>query len=139
MRLLLDTRVYLWWLADDAGLLEEARRAIADPSALVHVSAASLWEASIKEALGRLELGGSDLAEEITANGFIELPVSASHARAAAHLPEHHRNPFDRMLVAQAQLEGLTLVTSDERLTPDDVPSLCAVRRAKNGQVGRKA
>ena len=127
MRLLLDTHVYLWWLADDASLSEEARRSIADSGSLVHVSAASLWEASIKEALGRLELGGSDLAAEIAANGFIELPVSASHARAAAHLPPHHRNPFDRMLVAQARLEGLTLVTSNAGLEPYEVPLLRAI------------
>ncbi len=130
MRLLLDTHVYLWWLADDASLSEEARRAIADPSALVHVSAASLWEAWIKEALGRLELGGSDLAGEIAANGFIELPVNASHAREAAHLPPHHQNPFDRMLVAQARLEGLTLVTSNVRLEPYEVPLLGSIRGA---------
>jgi PIN domain nuclease of toxin-antitoxin system len=114
--------VYLWWLADDASLSEEARLAIADARSVVHVSAASIWEASIKESLGRLELGGSNLAEEIAANGFIELPVSANHARAATHLPPHHQNPFDRMLVAQAQLEGLTLVTSSARLEPYEVP-----------------
>jgi PIN domain nuclease of toxin-antitoxin system len=122
--LLLDTRVYLWWLADDANLSEEARRAIADPRSVVHVSAASLWEASIKEALGRLELAGSDLAEEISANGFVELPVRAAHASAAAHLPPHHENPFDRMLVAQARLEGLTLVAVGDVLTPYDVPRI---------------
>jgi PIN domain nuclease of toxin-antitoxin system len=124
VRLLLDTFVYLWWLADDASLSEEARRAIADVRSVVHVSAASLWEASIKEALGRLELGGSDLTGEIAANGFIELPVSAAHARAAGHLPLHHSDPFDRMLVAQARLEGLTLVTSGDRLALYDVPLL---------------
>lgn len=124
MRLLLDTHVYLWWLADDANLSEEARLAIADTRSVVHVSAASLWEASIKEALGRLDLGGSDLAEEIAANGFVELPVTAIHASAAAHLPPHHEDPFDRMLVAQARLEGLTLVTSGERLSAYDVPLL---------------
>jgi PIN domain nuclease of toxin-antitoxin system len=122
--LLLDTHVYLWWLADDASLSEEARRAIADSRSVVHVSAASLWEVSIKEALGRLELDGSDLAEEIVANGFIELPVSAAHARAAAHLPPHHEDPFDRMLVAQARLEGLTLVTVSNQLASYDVPRL---------------
>jgi PIN domain nuclease of toxin-antitoxin system len=116
--------VYLWWLADDASLSEETRLAITDTRSVVHVSAASLWEVSIKEALGRLELGGADLAEEIGANGFIELPVSARHARAAAHLPPHHHNPFDRMLVAQARLEGLTLVTSSARLEPYEVPLL---------------
>jgi PIN domain nuclease of toxin-antitoxin system len=124
VRLLLDTRVYLWWLADDASLSEEARRAIADSRSVVHVSAASLWEASIKEALGRLELEGSDLAEEIAANGFVELPVRAAHAHAAAHLPPHHEDPFDRMLVAQARLEGLTLVTASDLLAPYDVPRL---------------
>jgi PIN domain nuclease of toxin-antitoxin system len=124
VRLLLDTHVYLWWLADDASLSEEARLAISDARSVVHVSAASLWEASIKEALGRLELEGSDLAEEIAANGFVELPVRAAHAYAAAHLPPHHEDPFDRMLVAQARLEGLTLVTASDLLAPYDVPRL---------------
>lgn len=124
MRLLLDTQVYLWWLADDANLPEKARAAIADGRSVVHVSAASLWEVSIKEALGRVDLGGADLADEISANGFVELPVNARHTGLAADLPLRHDDPFDRMLVAQAQAEGLTLVTANLALADYDVPLL---------------
>ncbi len=113
MRLLLDSHAYLWWLADDPRLGGAARRAILQPSAVVYVSAATVWELAIKQALGRLDTGDADLVDEIAANGFVELPVAAAHARAAAALPRHHDDPFDRMLVAQAQLEGLELVTRD--------------------------
>lgn len=113
MRLLLDTHALLWWLADDPKLGRAAREAIADPDAIVHVSAASLWEIAIKANLGKLDLGGADLAVEVPANGFVELPIGARHALAAGALPRHHDDPFDRMLVAQAQLEDLVVVSRD--------------------------
>ncbi len=113
MRLLLDSHVYLWWLADDARLSERARRAIADSRSIVHVSAATVWELAIKAALGRLDTGGADLADEIAANGFVELPITARHAAQSGGLPRHHDDPFDRMLIAQAQSEELVLVTRD--------------------------
>ena len=116
MRLLLDTSVYLRWLADDAQLAKPARDAIASPRSVVHVSAASLWEISIKHALGRLELEEVDLVAEISANGFVELSVSASHVWASNGLPSELEDPFDRLLVAQARSEGLTLVTPDRGL-----------------------
>jgi PIN domain nuclease of toxin-antitoxin system len=112
---LLDTHLFLWWLADDPRLTAEHRRALADPEALVHVSAATIWEISIKEALGRIELEG-DLTSEIEDGGFIELPIRARHALAAGRLPRHHDDPFDRMLVAQAREEELTLVSRDKAL-----------------------
>lgn len=113
MKLLLDTHAFLWWLEDDPRLSLEARRAITAASSLVHVSAASVWEISIKAALGKLDLPGVDLLDEIPANGFLELAITARHARAAGALPRHHEDPFDRMLIAQAQLEGMTVVTRD--------------------------
>lgn len=113
MNLLLDTHAFLWWLADDPTLSGEARDAIGERSAIVHVSAASLWEISIKQALGKLEVESPDLAAEIMANGFIELPITGRHALKAGSLPPHHSDPFDRMLVAQASLDELTLVTRD--------------------------
>ncbi len=116
MRLLLDTHAFLWWLADDPKLGREVREAISDPSAIVHVSAASLWEISVKASLGRLDVGGADLEAEIAAGDFVELPISARHALAAGALPRHHDDPFDRMLIAQAQAEGLRLVTPDRAL-----------------------
>lgn len=113
MSFLLDSHTYLWWLTEDPKLSAEARQAIADPESMVHVSAATIWELSIKAALGKLDLGGADLVEEIEENDFLELPMTARHAFAAATLPRHHEDPFDRMLIAQAQMERLTIVTRD--------------------------
>jgi PIN domain nuclease of toxin-antitoxin system len=113
MKLLLDSHTFLWWLAEDPKLKAGARQAVADPSSIVHVSAATVWELSIKAALGKLDLDGADLVEEIEENGFVELPMTARHSLAAATLPRHHDDPFDRMLIAQARIEGLTIVTRD--------------------------
>ena len=113
MKLLLDSHAFLWWLTEDPKLKAEARQAVADPASVVYVSAATVWELSIKAALGKLDLDGADLAEEIEANDFVELPVTARHSLAAAALPRHHEDPFDRMLIAQAQIEDLTIVTRD--------------------------
>jgi PIN domain nuclease of toxin-antitoxin system len=103
----------LWWLAEDPKLSAGARQAVADPSSIVHVSAATVWELSIKASLGKLDLDGADLLEEIEENDFVELPMTARHSLAAAPMPPHHDDPFDRMLIAQAQIEGLTIVTRD--------------------------
>ena len=115
MRLLLDTHVLLWWLADDPGLGEEARAGISAPDSAVYVSAATVWEISIKRALGKLE-APSDLLRQIELSRFEPLSMSAAHAHAAGALPRHHDDPFDRMLVAQAISEGLTLLTRDPRM-----------------------
>ena len=115
MTLLLDTHVFLWWLADDRRLKAEARAAIADKGSVVHVSAATCWEIAIKRSLGRLLISRADIESEIPGNGFVELPISARHAIRAGGLPRHHEDPFDRMLVAQALVEGLVLVTHDMR------------------------
>jgi PIN domain nuclease of toxin-antitoxin system len=108
--------VLLWWLAGNRRLGAKARQAIADPTAVVHASAATCWEIAIKAQLGRLDVGGADIADEITSAGFVELPITGRHALRAGSLPRHHDDPFGRMLVAQAQLESLTLVTSDAAL-----------------------
>ena len=107
MRLLLDTHVLLWWLADDRRLKALERRAIADRDALVYVSAVTVWEIAIKRNLGRLDLDVELLEQEL---------LSA--------LPHHHEDPFDRMLVAQAQTEGLTLVSHDKAFKDYDVALL---------------
>jgi len=112
VKLLLDTHVALWWHADDRRLRTAARRAIAG-AAEVWVSAASAWEVSIKIALGKLRPPGP-FAEAVEASGFGQLPVTFRHAAGAGTLPPHHRDPFDRMLVAQAQIEDFTLVTHDD-------------------------
>ena len=121
MRLLLDSHVFLWWLTDDARLTSPVRQAIANASSVVHVSAATCWELAIKIRLGRLDVCGADLVEEIPANGFVELPISARHGVRAGELPRHHDDPFDRMLVAQAQAEDLTVVTHDPALQKYEV------------------
>lgn len=113
MRLLLDTHAFLWWLDDSPKLSEEARQAIASPVSTVYISSASIWEISIKAKLGKLKLVSSDPVQEIDANNFLELPIEASHAWRAGNLPRHHEDPFDRMLIAQAQSEELILVTRD--------------------------
>jgi PIN domain nuclease of toxin-antitoxin system len=113
VRLLLDTHVLLWWLADDRKLAKPARDVIANPDNDVHVSSASVWEASIKAALGRLEIELDDLEDAIIRNGFRPLPIGFRHAVTAGRLPKVHRDPFDRMLVAQASVEELRVVSHD--------------------------
>ena len=115
MRLLLDTHVLLWWLADDPALTRQARRLIANEPE-VFASAASAWEIAIKRALGKLE-APEDLPAALDAGGIRRLPITFEHAAVAGALPRHHDDPFDRMLAAQAQYEGLTLLTSDPRIS----------------------
>jgi PIN domain nuclease of toxin-antitoxin system len=111
MSLLLDTHVVLWWLADDPGLPEEIKDRL-DHEPDVRVSAATIWEIAIKQALGKIS-APADLPGRVRDSGFRELPIDFTHAIAAGQLPPIHRDPFDRMLVAQARCEGLTLVTRD--------------------------
>jgi PIN domain nuclease of toxin-antitoxin system len=115
VRLLLDTNVLLWWLADE-GLTVQARGAIADPENLVVVSAVNAWEISIKKALGKLA-APDDLEHQVQAGGFIPLPITIAHGVAAGQLARHHDDPFDRVLIAQALAEGLTIVTRDKRFS----------------------
>lgn len=109
MRLLLDTHTLIWW-AHDRPVAAEAADAVRAPENSVFVSAASIWEAAIKVHIGKLELE-VDLAAGSAEHGFEPLAITLVHAAAAGRLPTHHGDPFDRMLIAQAQLEGLTLVT----------------------------
>jgi PIN domain nuclease of toxin-antitoxin system len=111
-RLLLDTHAFLWWLSDDPSLGADARQMIGEPRNQVLVSAASIWEISIKQAKGMLE-APEDLEALVEDEGFTKLPISLFHGQQAGKLPEIHRDPFDRMLIAQAQAEGLELVTAD--------------------------
>lgn len=125
MRLLLDTHAFLWWASNAPQLPERTRSLIGDPDAAVFVSAASAWEAAIKAGRGLLEvpadLGGLS-ASQLERHNFSALPVSFAHAVAVRDLPPHHKDPFDRLLVAQARVEGLTLVSADPLLTPYGVP-----------------
>lgn len=113
MRLLLDSHILLWWLADDPALPTAAKTAIGDPNSAVFVSAATAWELAIKRALGRLEFPIGQMAAVLDEAGFTPLGVEVEHAVIAGALPHHHHDPFDRMLIAQAQHEGLTIVTAD--------------------------
>ncbi len=115
MNLLLDTHVFLWWRADAADLGVTAREAIADERNAIYVSAAVAWEIVIKRALGKLTFDGTTTAA-IAEEGFVELPVTTRHVDAVADLADHHRDPFDRILIAQARCEGLTLVTADPQV-----------------------
>jgi PIN domain nuclease of toxin-antitoxin system len=120
---LLDTHALLWWLFDDPRLGTAAREAVADPLNVVYVSAVSVWEVAIKRAMGKLR-APDDLAVQVDAAGFERLPIGFDHAERVGALPRHHRDPFDRLLVAQAQVEGATLVTGDRALAAYDVPRL---------------
>jgi PIN domain nuclease of toxin-antitoxin system len=123
VNLLLDTHVLLWWL-DDPGLLSaDARKAITMGTNGVYVSAAAAWEIAIKKSLGRLE-APDDLERVMAEERFLPLPIRVPHALAVASLPPIHQDPFDRIQVAQAQLEDLTLVTRDATIPRYDVPVL---------------
>lgn len=124
MNLLLDTHILLWWLSDDPALPRWAASPIADPDNAVVVSAASVWEISIKQAIGRLE--APDDLLEVLEGDFDTLSMTVVHAVAAGRLPAHHADPFDRMLIAQARSEGLILVSVDRRFAEYDVPLLAA-------------
>ena len=112
MRLLLDTHVFLWVVGNHAALKEPARRLI-ESADEVFVSAASIWEIAIKSGLGKLDADPELLAAHIEESGFAELPVRAAHAAGVARLPDHHHDPFDRLLIAQALAEPLKLLTAD--------------------------
>ena len=124
-RLLLDTHVFLWWLADAPDLAEAARRAIGDERNAVYVSAATGWEIAIKRAAGKLR-APENLDALVEEGGFTHLPMTFFHGEQAGALPMHHRDPFDRMLVAQAQAEGLVIVTRDKHIPMYGIRTLAA-------------
>lgn len=115
MRILLDTHLLLWWLEASPSLSARAGEMICDPDNTVFVSAVSLWEIWLKQSLGKLRLP-ADFTERLGAESFESLPLTASQTRQVSLLPWCHRDPFDRMLVAQAQVEKLVLLTADEAL-----------------------
>ena len=124
MRLLLDTHALLWWLDGDRRLSLKARRAIASESNSILVSAVSAWEITTKARLGKLP-GATDVAADVAAcvasQGFLPLDVTMLHAQRAGRLPGAHRDPFDRMLIAQSQIEDVALVSDDEAFDTFDV------------------
>ena len=125
MQILLDTHILLWWLADSSKLSRKARELIADPANTIIVSAATAWEISIKQTLGKISIEG-DLETEVRANGFGSLPIGFSHAAATKGLPANHRDPFDRILIAQAQVENLSILTADRHIPKYPVETIQA-------------
>ena len=124
MSLLLDTHVVLWWLTDDPTLSDEIKNRL-DHDPDVYVSSATIWEVAIKQSAGQLT-EPADLPERIRDSGFTELPINSEHVIAAGRLPMIHRDPFDRMLVAQARRDNLTLVTRDPQCQKYEVAILSA-------------
>ncbi len=122
-RFLLDTHIFLWWLTDDAALGNKVITKIRDPRNHIFISAATAWEISIKQAFGKLE-APEDLNAVVAEERFYPLPISLQHGQAAGRLPLHHRDPFDRMLIAQARAEDLILVTNDANIFRYDVQTL---------------
>ena len=121
MNLLLESHVFLWAVDNNPNLSPVAREAIVDGHNIVYVSAATAWEISIKRAIGKLKIPESDYLEELRLHRFMPLSITTEHALAVENLPSHHKDPFDRMLIAQAREENLALVTRDPRLKAYDV------------------
>ena len=123
MRVLLDTHAFLWFMAGDARLSQKAREAMSDENAELFLSAASVWEMAIKAALGRLQLPlpVADYVAEKIHDGFQVMPIDWVHAAAVQKLPFHHRDPFDRLIIAQAQVEKLPLVSGDRLFRKYDI------------------
>ncbi|KVH06562.1 MULTISPECIES: type II toxin-antitoxin system VapC family toxin [Burkholderia] len=126
MRLLLDTHIFLWIVTNDPKLSARARSVISAADERF-VSSASIWEAAIKAGLGKLDIDVGELMRAIGPSGIRELPVRAAHGAAVRDLPHHHRDPFDRLLVAQARLEPLQLVTADAHLARYDLSLVLTV------------
>ncbi len=127
MRALLDTHAFLWWITDDRRLSPQARTIIEDGANDLLLSAASAWEIAIKAQIGRLalpDLPARFLPGQIAANGIEALPISVTHALRAGELPPLHRDPFDRLLVAQAQSERLPILTADGQIAQYDVQTI---------------
>jgi len=125
VNILLDTHVVIWALENNPTLAERAVNAIVDGNNMVFVSSISVWEISIKQKLGKLK-APNNLLEEIRGHRFTPLPINADHAQLAGQLPYIHKDPFDRMLIAQAIIEKLVLLTRDELIAKYDVSILKA-------------
>lgn len=125
---LLDTHCWLWWHTDWSRIPSPVRRRIGRDAARLYLSAVTALEIAVKHRLGKLKLPTSpaDFIDDLTGEGAVALPIGTGHAIQAGLLPDHHRDPFDRVLIAQAQIEGLTLVTADPRILRYDVATIDA-------------
>ncbi|UFP96209.1 type II toxin-antitoxin system VapC family toxin [Gloeobacter morelensis] len=127
MSYLLDTHAFLWFISGDTRLSTNARTIIENEGNEIYLSVASIWEISIKARLGRLELIGSPekvIQDNMDSNGFICLPIEKSHALQIYNLPDHHRDPFDRILIAQSQVESLILITTDYQIKQYNIATI---------------
>jgi PIN domain nuclease of toxin-antitoxin system len=120
MKLLLDTHILLWWLTQDQKLSQTETAIITDSDNLIFVSAATAWEIVVKKMIGKLE-APDDLPAALAANNFLELPITIEHSQKLYQLPLHHHDPFDRIMVAQAISENLTLMTRDAKIALYDI------------------
>ncbi len=120
MHLLLDTHTLIWWLAKNSTLSNTAKDAVSNPDNIVFVSAASAWEIAIKKSLGKLQ-APDDLKQQLEKQRFTPLAINIDHGLAIKQLPHHHKDPFDRILIAQAIHEGLTIVSRDRIFKSYDV------------------
>jgi PIN domain nuclease of toxin-antitoxin system len=129
MNVLLDTQCWLWWFAEEERLNAGARQLIGDGENTLYFSAASSWEIAIKCSIGKLKLPESPdryVPRRLASQGMLGMPVEHVHALRVASLPDHHRDPFDRLLVAQAQMEGLALLTADPLIAAYEVKTIWA-------------
>ena len=122
MNLLLDTHAFLWAIDNNPQLSKKARDAIIDGENVVFVSAATAWEIAIKKSIGKLKIPNGDYMEELKLHRFTPLDIVTEHALTVENLPPYHKDPFDRMLIAQAQVEKLTLITGDPKIKAYPVP-----------------
>lgn len=125
MKILIDTHILLWWLMNDATLTSDSRSIIQNPKNTIFVSSVSAWEIAIKKALGKLQ-APDDLDKAIARSHFQSLAMTIPHALGVTSLPTHHYDPFDRMLISQAKIEGCSLMTRDGRMGKYDIPILWA-------------
>ena len=127
MKLLIDTHCWLWWFGDAAHLNRDAQQLIAEPENTVYLSSASSWEIAVKSSLGKLKLPESPeryVPARLASQGMLGLPIEHVHALRVFALPHHHRDPFDRLIVAQAQVEGLAVLTADPNIALYDVRAI---------------
>ena len=135
MKALLDTHVFLWWIMDDARLSLYIRDFIADEGNDLFLSSASCWEIAIKTKIGRLKLPDNPekfIPDQMIANNISGLPIQLVHALHVYNLPDHHRDPFDRMLVAQARIEKIPIITNDRLIADYDVKILWDKKRRRH-------
>jgi PIN domain nuclease of toxin-antitoxin system len=126
LKALLDTHTFIWWLTDDDRLSHRVRQLICDPQSEIHVSAATVWEIATKIRIGKLESSpfANGIQTEIEIEQFVSVPVTSAHAEKAGYLDHKHKDPFDRMLIAQALVEGLVIISNETLFDQFGVPRL---------------